>query len=58
VARSRDTIFREWLDRKDDPGDWWTFDYEVIARDGDFGIVRGVTEYATGEGKFVENYGK
>ena len=45
--RGRKTIVREWLDRKDESGDWWTFKYEVIARDGDLGIVRGVTEYAT-----------
>jgi ketosteroid isomerase-like protein len=53
--RGRKAIVREWLDRKDESGDWWTFKYEVIARDGDLGIVRGVTEYATDEGAFVEN---
>ncbi|MGH2753386.1 MAG: nuclear transport factor 2 family protein [Actinomycetota bacterium] len=53
--QGRETIVREWLGRKDESGDWWTFDYKVIARDGDLGIVRGVTEYATDEGKAVEN---
>lgn len=47
--RGRSTIVEEWLGRKDDPGDW-EFSYEVIARDGDLGIVRGVTEYKTDEG--------
>jgi ketosteroid isomerase-like protein len=53
--RGRRTIVQEWLNRKDESGDWWTFKYEVIARDGDLGIVRGITEYATDEGAFVEN---
>jgi hypothetical protein len=49
--RGRSAIVEEWLGRKDDPGDW-EFGYEVIARDGDLGIVRGVTEYKTDEGTF------
>ena len=45
--RGRATIVEEWLARKDEPGDW-EFSYEVLARDGDLGIVRGVTDYKSG----------
>jgi ketosteroid isomerase-like protein len=45
--RGRATIAKEWLARKDEPGDW-EFSYEVLARDGDLGIVRGVTDYKSG----------
>jgi hypothetical protein len=34
----------EWLDRKDDPGDY-TFRWEILAMDGDLGFVRGWTDY-------------
>jgi uncharacterized protein (TIGR02246 family) len=44
-----DTIVEQWLARKDEPGDT-LFDYEVIAVDGDLGVVEGVTHYrSTGE---------
>ena len=39
-----EAIAREWIGRKDEPGGW-TFEYEVIARDGDLGIVKGTTRY-------------
>ncbi len=37
-------IVTEWLARKDPPGET-TFEYEVIASEGDMGFVRGVTYY-------------
>jgi len=40
-----DEIAREWVDRKDTPGDH-TFRWEVLAMDGDLGFVRGWTTYA------------
>ena len=40
----RDTIVREWLDRKDEPGDY-TFRSEVLGIDGDLAFVRGWTSY-------------
>ena len=42
----RDAIVKEWIDRKDEPGET-TFEYDVIASEGDLGIVRGVTCYFT-----------
>jgi hypothetical protein len=42
----RDTIVREWLGRKDEPGDWG-FRYEVLGVDGSLGFVRGWTTYHT-----------
>lgn len=39
-----DEIVREWLDRKDEPGDY-TFRFEILAQDGDLGFVRGWTTY-------------
>ena len=39
-----DEIVREWLDRKDEPGDH-IFRFEVLAVDGDLGFVRGWTTY-------------
>ena len=45
----RDEIVERWLARPDEPGDT-TFEYEVIAVDGDLGVVEGVTRYkSTGE---------
>jgi uncharacterized protein (TIGR02246 family) len=45
----RDEIMEQWVARKDEPGDT-RFDYEVIAVDGDLGVVEGVTRYrSTGE---------
>ena len=49
----RDHIVEEWLERKDQPGDN-TFDYSVIASEGDLGIVRGVTRYLL-TGKVYDN---
>lgn len=40
----RDTIVGNWLERKDEPGTT-TFSFEVLAVDGDLGVVRGETEY-------------
>jgi len=40
-----DEIVREWLARKDEPGDY-TFRWEILAMDGDLGFVRGWTTYA------------
>jgi ketosteroid isomerase-like protein len=40
----RDEIVREWIGRKDDPGDW-AFRHEVLATAGDLAFVRGWTDY-------------
>jgi len=40
----RETIVRRWLGRRDEPGTW-TFESEVLATEGDLGIVRGETTY-------------
>ena len=40
----RDTIVKEWIDRKDEPGDW-QFRYEPFAVAGDLAFVRGWTTY-------------
>lgn len=42
--RGRPGIVEGWLDRKDEPGTW-SFESEVVAVDGDLGVVRGVTRY-------------
>lgn len=42
----RDEIVREWLDRKDEPGDF-RFTYEIIAATDDVGILTGQTLYLT-----------
>jgi ketosteroid isomerase-like protein len=42
----RETIVREWLDRKDDSGTW-TFEHEVLGVDGDRAFVRGFTRYTS-----------
>ncbi len=39
-----DAIVEGWLAQKDAPGTW-SFDYELIAVDGDVAIVRGRTRY-------------
>jgi ketosteroid isomerase-like protein len=44
----QDEIVREWLARKDEPGEY-TFRWEILAMDGDLGFIRGWTTYA-GEG--------
>jgi uncharacterized protein (TIGR02246 family) len=42
----REAIVAGWLDRKDQDGDW-TFEYDVVAIDGDLAVVRGETKYPT-----------
>lgn len=37
-------IVRQWLDRKDDPGEW-TFRWEILATGDGLGFVRGWTSY-------------
>ena len=44
--QGRDMIVREWLNRKDEPGDT-SFRHEVVAVQDDLGIVRGWTHYFT-----------
>jgi ketosteroid isomerase-like protein len=44
----RDGIVEEWLDRKDEPGEW-RFSWEVLGVDGDLGFIKGVTTYADGD---------
>jgi hypothetical protein len=40
----RDGIITGWLGRKDEPGTY-SFRYEILAVDGELGVVRGWTEY-------------
>lgn len=40
----RDEIVKQWLDGKDEPGDW-SFDHEVAVATPEMGIVRGRTIY-------------
>ncbi|MFI5255454.1 MAG: nuclear transport factor 2 family protein [Candidatus Limnocylindrales bacterium] len=40
----RDVIVAGWLERKDTPGNW-QFEFEVLAVDGDLGVIRGRTTY-------------
>jgi SnoaL-like protein len=42
----REAIVREWLNRKDQPGEW-SFRYEVLGVDGSVGFVRGWTTHHT-----------
>ena len=49
--KGRDTVVREWLGRQDAPGTT-TFRFEVLAVDGERGIVRGWTTYHTPPGEF------
>jgi len=42
--RGRDEIEREWIDNKDEPGET-DFSFEVIATEGNLGLVRGRTVY-------------
>ncbi|HEX2240816.1 MAG TPA: nuclear transport factor 2 family protein [Actinomycetota bacterium] len=51
--RGRDQIVAGWLRQKDEPGDT-DFRYEVIAVEGDLGVVRGTTDYKT-SGKSYSN---
>ena len=40
-----DRIVEQWIEEKDEPGTT-EFRYEVIAADGDTGVVQGVTDYS------------
>jgi hypothetical protein len=40
-------IVKEWLDRKDEPGDW-AFRWELLASADDLSFVRGWTDYTDG----------
>jgi hypothetical protein len=40
----REVIIDEWLGRKDEPGSY-TFEYELVATEGDLGIIRALTRY-------------
>jgi len=42
--QGRDTIVKNWLAGKDEPGSF-NFRYEVLAASGDAGVVRGWTNY-------------
>jgi hypothetical protein len=42
----RDAIVRDWIERKDEVGDT-TWDYDVLAIDGNLAIVRGLAHYKT-----------
>ncbi|MDQ3941358.1 MAG: nuclear transport factor 2 family protein [Actinomycetota bacterium] len=44
--RGRAGIVEGWLEAKDEPGET-TFDYDVVAIDGDLAFVKGVTTYRT-----------
>lgn len=48
----RDQIVREWLERRDTPGDW-TFEHEVMAANERVGFVRGRTRYKTSGKDYV-----
>lgn len=51
--RGREEIAAGWLKQKDEPGDT-DFTFEVIAVEGDLGVVRGTTHYRT-SGKSYSN---
>lgn len=51
--RGRDEIVEGWLKQKDEPGDT-DFKYEVIAVEGELGVVRGTAHYKT-SGKSYSN---
>lgn len=40
----RDTIVREWIARGDSANEW-SFEYAIVAEQGDTAVVRGVTTY-------------
>lgn len=48
-----DSIVKEWLERKDAPGDW-IFEYKVLAANDTVGVIRGTTRYKT-SGRFYIN---
>lgn len=41
-------IVQDWLERKDEPGDW-SFRWETLATAGDTAFVRGWTDYSDGK---------
>ena len=47
----RDAIIAGWIGIGDKPEDW-TFDYEVLAADGDLGVIHGTTVYKGNVGTF------
>lgn len=49
----RDAIVRDWIDRKDEPGDW-SFRSDVLAIADDIAFVQGQTDYAS-DGKTYSN---
>lgn len=44
--RGRDSIVEKWMQRTDEQGTW-EFEYEILAADGDLGVMEGVTTYIT-----------
>ncbi|MHA6668990.1 nuclear transport factor 2 family protein [Homoserinimonas sp. A447] len=42
--RGHDDIVAQWLKARDEPGDT-TFSWEVVAVDGDTGVIRAITPY-------------
>jgi uncharacterized protein (TIGR02246 family) len=49
----RNAIVRDWIDRKDEPGDW-KFRSDVLAIADDVAFVQGQTDYAS-DGKTYSN---
>ena len=47
-----DAIVADWLDRRDEPGDY-EFSSEVLAADGDVGVVQGTTRYLTDDSEYA-----
>jgi uncharacterized protein (TIGR02246 family) len=47
----REAIIEGWIGIGDKPQDW-TFDYEVLAVDGDLGVMHGTTVYRDNVGTF------
>jgi ketosteroid isomerase-like protein len=42
--RGRAVIVKNWMQRTDDQGSW-EFAYEIVAAEGDLGVLEGVTTY-------------
>ena len=51
--RGRKQIVEGWLEQKDEPGDT-EFSFEVVAVEGELGVVRGTTDYKS-SGKSYSN---
>ncbi len=47
-----DAIVADWLDRRDEPGEY-EFSYDVLAADGDVGVVQGRTLYRTDDSEYA-----